>query len=162
MAGRKGRSGGQNRLTDAERLLKGVWNVTRHGPRPSTGVAAAPLQQLTAEPPPVELAQDAIALAEWSRVVPLLPALTELERGPLVALCQQWSRYVDAQQRLRADGLIVPTPKGPIVSPYLRVGDRALGHCLKLWPEFGLTPTTRPRIETPTVKPPTSKWAGLV
>ena len=36
MAGRPGRSGGKNRMTAQEHLLRGTFNATRHGPRPST------------------------------------------------------------------------------------------------------------------------------
>jgi len=40
MAGRPGRSGGHNKLSPQEHLLRGTWNVTRHGPKPS-GLALA-------------------------------------------------------------------------------------------------------------------------
>jgi hypothetical protein len=43
MAGRKHRSGGHNRLSPEQHLLRNTWNVTRHGPRPSSlALAAAP------------------------------------------------------------------------------------------------------------------------
>ena len=54
MAGKRGRSGGHNRLSPEQHVLRGTWNVTRHGPRPS-----------------------ALALATASRVDPLPSTLTD-------------------------------------------------------------------------------------
>jgi hypothetical protein len=41
MAGRPGRSGGHNKLSVEEHLLRGTYNVTRHGPRPAALTVAA-------------------------------------------------------------------------------------------------------------------------
>jgi P27 family predicted phage terminase small subunit len=118
------------------------------------------------EPPP-ELQGDAPATAEWLRVVPMMRRIgliSETERGALIALCQQWSRYVAAQIKVRSEGMVIEGDKGPIVSPYIAVADKALTHCLKLWVELGLTPSGRSRmtslIDTEPAKP--SKWAGVL
>jgi hypothetical protein len=52
MAGRKGRSGGHNKISPADHLLRGTWNVTRHGPRPAS-VAAAAIPRVEPMPPDV-------------------------------------------------------------------------------------------------------------
>lgn len=51
MSGRKGRSGGHNKLSFAEHVLKGTVNTTRHVPKPGPMGARA----LAAPPVPVEL-----------------------------------------------------------------------------------------------------------
>jgi P27 family predicted phage terminase small subunit len=90
----------------------------------------------TFDVPPVELQGDALASAEWARVAPMLRLcglVSEAERSALTALCQQWSRYLEAQVKVRELGMIVKKPSGiPVVNPYMAVADKALTHCLKL------------------------------
>jgi len=98
---------------------------------------------------PAELDGDLIAIAYWARHVPILRRvglISELERGVLIALCQQWSRY----QANRND-------------PASTAADKALTHCLKLWLELGFTPSGRTKMSA-LVKPeaPAAKWAGLL
>jgi P27 family predicted phage terminase small subunit len=71
--------------------------------------------------------------------------VTEADRSALVALCLEWGRYLEAT--IRSGGLVVTTRKGqPMISPWYRVATRALAACLKLWPELGLTPSSRSRV----------------
>lgn len=87
------------------------------------------------------------------------------ERAALTALCQQWSRYTEAHDKVKQLGMVVKKGKAeiPIVNPYLAVADKALAHCLKLWVELGLTPSGRARMSAlPAVEAPTSKWAGVL
>lgn len=117
--------------------------------------------------PPVEIVDDEIAAAEWSRVVPLLRKLgvvTEAERSALIALCQQWARYITAHQQIQTDGMIVETENGPRVSPLITIADKALAHCQRLWVELGLTPSGRTRLKVaqPTDDPAKDKWDGLL
>jgi phage terminase, small subunit, putative, P27 family len=119
------------------------------------------------EPPP-ELREDSRAITEWARVVPILRTcgiISHVERGALIALCQQWSRYLEAQHRIHTLGMVVKLHTGvPAVNPYLKVSDRALTHCRHLWTELGLTPSGRSRMSTlPQMEAPQkSKWAGLL
>jgi hypothetical protein len=53
MGGKRGRSGGHNRLTVAEHVLRGTFNATRHGGRPARAAAAV----LPAEPLPPALVE---------------------------------------------------------------------------------------------------------
>lgn len=118
--------------------------------------------------PPRELDGDETARAEWARVAPLLRAcglVTETERTALVALCQQWSRYLDAQAQVRRLGMIVQSKEGsPITNPYLDVADKALGHCHRLWTVLGLTPSGRARVGAAMLGPAraASKWGDIV
>jgi P27 family predicted phage terminase small subunit len=149
----------------AVRLLRG--NPGKRRPRADEPQPPAPEGSFDAPPP--ELAGDAAACAEWERLAPMLRTagmITIAERGALIALTQQWSRYQDAQQKILALGMVVKTPSGaPIVNPYLRVADAALQHCQRLWVELGLTPSTRsklsalPQVEREETR---SRWAGLI
>ena len=116
--------------------------------------------------PPDELKADPVATNEWRRVAPLLRrigVISEAERSALTALCQQWSRYLDAHQRVRKGGMVIDGDKGPVVSPYLSVADKALDHCKKLWIELGLTPSGRSRISALVeTEPKVSKWVGIL
>jgi P27 family predicted phage terminase small subunit len=147
------------------RLLRG--NPGKRKPRADE--PHPPPVEASFDAPPPELDGDDAARAEWSRLAPMLRVsgmITVAERGALIALAQQWSRYQDAQKKILALGMVVKTPSGaPIVNPYLRVADAALQHCQRLWVELGLTPSTRARqsalalAETPEGR---SKWAGLI
>jgi P27 family predicted phage terminase small subunit len=118
--------------------------------------------------PPLELDGDALAIAEWSRIVPLLRVcglISNAERSALIALCQQWSRYLEAQQKVRTLGMIVKKPSGnPVTNPYLMVCDHALQQCRAMWAELGLTPSGRSKMSAlPLAEPQeASKWAGLL
>jgi len=146
------------------RLLRGnpgKRRVNPHEPTPPPVSAAF-------DTPPPELAGDALAEAEWRRVAPMLRACklaTEAERTGLIALCQQWSRYLEAQDNIRTLGMLIKTPKGiPIANPYLAIADKALAHCHRLWVELGLTPAGRARITAlPDHSPQDGgKWDGLL
>src|SRR5262245_39391777 len=60
MSGRKGRSGGWNRLSEAEHRLRGTYVACRHGEKPSplayTVAATAKVLPVAAEPPASRMA----------------------------------------------------------------------------------------------------------
>jgi len=103
------------------------------------------------EPPP-ELLADAVAAAEWVRLAPMLRTartVTDGDRGALLALCQQWSRYLDANKRVDLAGMVIKARSGyPMPNPYIAIANRCLNHCVKLWAELGLTPSSRARVQT--------------
>lgn len=127
-----------------------------------------PVADQSFDTPPAELGADVAAVAEWRRVAPMLRAaglISESERSALMALCQQWSRYLAAHAQVIALGMVIEGPRGaPMPNPYLVVTDRALAHCHKLWNELGLTPSGRARAtKLPTADDPKpSKWDGLL
>jgi P27 family predicted phage terminase small subunit len=117
--------------------------------------------------PPVELGGDPAASAEWTRLAPMLRTsriVSEADRGALVALCQQWSAYLESHGKVRTLGMVVKGANGqPLVNPYFAVADKALKHCQKLWTELGLTPSCRSRIAAlPQAETKVSKWAGML
>jgi phage terminase, small subunit, putative, P27 family len=118
--------------------------------------------------PPPELEGDKAAEAEWRRVAPMLRAcklVTEAERTVLLALCQEWSRYLEAHGKVRTLGMLVKTGDGiPRINPYLKICDRALVLCHRLWVELGLTPGGRAKIAAlpgDTARE-INKWDGLL
>lgn len=102
---------------------------------------------------PREIAAVPVAVAEWQRLAPVLREgghVTDADRAALIALCLEWARYLQASDRVAASGLIVQTPNGyPIANPYLGVATKALAACARLWPELGLTPSSRSRVKAP-------------
>jgi P27 family predicted phage terminase small subunit len=105
----------------------------------------------TFDEPPSELTGNEIASAEWRRLAPMLRVIrqvTEADRSALLALCIEWARYLDAMKRVADTGMVVQAPSGyPIPNPYLSIATKALSGCQKLWPELGLTPSSRSRVQ---------------
>jgi P27 family predicted phage terminase small subunit len=101
---------------------------------------------------PDELTDLPHAKAEWTRLVPLLRtarAITEADRAALIALCIEWHRYVEAMAHVKTHGMVIRMANGmPMANPYLQVATKALSGCQRLWPELGLTPSSRSRIQT--------------
>lgn len=101
---------------------------------------------------PAELEDRPLALAEWRRLAPMLRAarqVSEADRSALLAVCLEWARYLEATKKTAELGLVVRTPAGyPITNPYISIASRALAACSKLWPELGLTPSSRARVQT--------------
>jgi P27 family predicted phage terminase small subunit len=145
------------------KILRGVTRTDRLNPK-EPQIEPAPE---SFDVPPPEMTRDKVAIAEWGRVVPILRRVglvSELERGALIALCQQWSRYVAAQVDIRKKGPVLDGEHGPMLNPSITIADKSLTHCLKLWQELGLTPSGRSKmIALVKPEPPVvSKWAGLV
>jgi P27 family predicted phage terminase small subunit len=96
------------------------------------------------------LTGDEFARGEWARLAPMLRRarqVTEADRAALVALCLEWSRYIDATRRVQRLGPVIKAPSGyPMLNPYLSVANKALQGCNRLWPELGLTPSSRTRV----------------
>jgi P27 family predicted phage terminase small subunit len=126
------------------------------GRRPINLAEPLPPEVTTAfDEPPIELAADpaqpeglAVARAEWRRLAPMLRRcrqITEADRTALLALCLEWDRYLEA--RAKAYPRVVKTQSGYFMpNPWLAIQTKALALCLKLWPELGLTPSSRTRV----------------
>jgi P27 family predicted phage terminase small subunit len=112
---------------------------------------------------PAELAANTRAAEEWTRLVPMLQKarqITEADRSALVALCTEWARYLDATARVMTSGMIVKSPSGyPMTNPYLPIARQALAACNRLWPELGLTPSSRSRVKAAPAEPSSDPFA---
>ena len=102
----------------------------------------------TFDTPPPDLDALPDAQREWRRLAPLLRRcrqITEADRAALLALCIEWAAYLEA--RAHAYPRVVRAPSGyAMPNPWLGIRNRALAACLKLWPELGLTPSSRSRV----------------
>lgn len=130
----------------AQKLLEG-----NPGKRPvNTAEPQPPPLDASFDTPPAELASRPDARAEWLRLAPMLRRcrqITEADRSALLALCLEWARYLEATRQVALLGLVVKAPSGyPITNPYLPIATKALSACNKLWPELGLTPSSRSRV----------------
>lgn len=137
---------GRKPKSTAQKVLEG--NPGRRPLNEDEPIVEAPGHDF--QEPPTEIAKDAVAASEWRRLIPLLMRarqITKAERGSLIALCREWSRYIEAGEKVATHGMVVKTPNGyPIVNPYLSIGNKSLVHCTKLWAELGLTPSSRSRV----------------
>jgi P27 family predicted phage terminase small subunit len=90
-------------------------------------------------------------VTEWRRIAPLLAEtglLTAIDRAALAGYCQAYGRWVEAERALETHGTLVRSASGfPVVSPYLRIADRAMRQMHSLLVEFGMTPSARSRIK---------------
>lgn len=131
-----------------------------------------PLNDNEPEPPPIDAwdppdeLDDPKARTEWARLVPMLRQcrqITVADRGALIALCIEWARYLDAMRHVRKRGLVVKAATSGFLmpNPYLSVGTKALANCQRLWPELGLTPSSRSRVKMdgPAVDPDETAFA---
>lgn len=117
-----------------------------------------------------ETVPDVIAVAEWTRVAPMLRLcgmISSQERGTLISLCLKWSEFLRAHHEVQDRGMVVKTETGiPIVNPYLKISNEALTQCRKLWVELGLTPSSRSRLSALPIGPQDaekkSTWHGLL
>jgi P27 family predicted phage terminase small subunit len=104
-----------------------------------------PLDDPSFDLAPPLFAEMPAAAAEWTRLAPILRRrrqVTEADRGALMALCVEWDRYIEAREH--ATPRIIKAPDGKAVpNPWLSIQTTALGECLKLWAELGLTPSSR-------------------
>jgi len=100
------------------------------------------------------------AKIEWDRITPELESyglVSQLDRGLLSMLCQEWARYVWAEEKIatlnKADpqgeaGLIATAPTSGYRMPsvYAQISRRALETYEKLCAHFGLSPSGRTRV----------------
>jgi P27 family predicted phage terminase small subunit len=100
------------------------------------------------------------AKEEWDRITPELEyygLVSQLDRGLLAMLCQEWARYVWAEEKIatlnKADpqgeaGLIATAPTSGYRMPsvHAQISRRALETYEKLCAHFGLSPSGRTRV----------------
>jgi P27 family predicted phage terminase small subunit len=115
--------------------------------------ATEPKPSATAPPMPQWL--DAEARAAWKQLVPILErmrVLTEADGLALAMLCNAWSRYRTASDRLDRYGDVYPVkgPDGELKmlrrSPYAALQMEHANTVRRLLAEFGLTPAARGRV----------------
>ena len=145
MAGKAGRSGRKPQATALLELRGSVEAAKR---------ASEPRPVVKLPPPPAHLSK--AARAEWRRTGKQLAGLrvmTESDAAALAAYCQVYARWVDAEEHLAKEGVLVNEvdQKGRPYwhqSPYLAIANKAIEQMTKLLVEFGMTPASRTRVRT--------------
>lgn len=95
---------------------------------------------------------DADAKVEWKRIVPLLMdlgCLALMDRAALAAYCACYSRWANAEEKLAETQSIVAGEMGePVKNPWLAVRNNELAQMKGFLVEFGMTPSSRTRVQT--------------
>ena len=88
---------------------------------------------------------------EWRRIVPLLMSLglyTDLDYAALAMYCQAYGRWVQAERALAKQELILTGAEGGMYqNPMLHVANKAWDQMRKILAEFGLSPSSRSRLQ---------------
>jgi P27 family predicted phage terminase small subunit len=104
-------------------------------------------------PPVMPAHLKGLAKEEWERVVPILERLgilTEVDGAALAGYCQSFARWVQCEKRLTSKGLTFTTPSGYVQQrPEVSMAQKYLQLVKSFCTEFGLTPSSRSRIELP-------------
>ena len=113
--------------------------LNRREPKPPTSLPPCP-RHLTGE-----------ARREWRRMggeLARMGVVTVVDRAALAAYCMAWARWVEAEGQVAKLGTIVKTANGNLIqNPYLAVANRALEQMTRLAAEFGMTPSSRSRVQ---------------
>ena len=95
---------------------------------------------------------------EWRRVVGLLIDLglyTELDYAALAMYCQAYGRWVQMERKLADEDLVlIGAEGGQYQNPKLHVANKAWEQMRKILAEFGLTPSSRSRLQLQPGKEP--------
>ena len=109
-------------------------------PKPAAGKTAPPVPSFLGDE----------AKKEWRRVAKELHGLgllTSIDRTALAAYCETYVTWIDALAQCRELGMIVKTSNGNLIqNPYLSVASQAEKRMRGWLSEFGMTPSSRTRI----------------
>ena len=87
------------------------------------------------------------AKAEWSRIVPelsRLKLLTAIDGAALIAYCQSWARYVEAEQYLSINDTVFVSGNDYMQQvPQVSIAQKYLNICKAFMIQFGMTPSSR-------------------
>jgi len=93
---------------------------------------------------------DGAARKEWRRLAkPLYDCgiLTVADRAAFAAYCQAYSRWVEAETKLKTTPMLIKTATGYIQhSPWLSISNKQLELMGRYMSELGLTPSARTRL----------------
>lgn len=96
------------------------------------------------------------AKAEWNRItneLHIMGLLARADRAALVSYCVAWADFVKAMHHIEEDGEVIQSSKGGYYqNPWVSIKNSAMDRMLKISAEFGMTPSSRTRlqVDTPT------------
>lgn len=98
--------------------------------------------------PPVRLSEK--AMEHWDKTVETLTAanmITNVDAQALAAYCVNFTTWHDAIVEVDKEGAVITGASGiPQRSPHLIVAEKALVSMMKFLTEFGMTPSSRTRV----------------
>ncbi len=90
------------------------------------------------------------AREEWNRLAKELEnlgLLSGLDQTALAAYCENFKRWRCAETHIEEGGLVVKAPSGyPVQNPWVAISNTAQGLMLKFLAEFGMTPSSRSKV----------------
>ncbi len=92
------------------------------------------------------------ARREWFRVLRdygLTGAITRADRAALAAYCLLYARSIQVEALLEGCPLAIKTANGYIQNPLVRIADRTYAEMRAYAVEFGMTPSSRSRVQVP-------------
>lgn len=93
---------------------------------------------------------DAVARKEWRRLARTLfeaGILTVADRAAFAAYCQAYSRWAEAERKLREGPKLIKTPSGYVQqSPWIGIANKQVELMGRFMAELGITPTSRARL----------------
>jgi P27 family predicted phage terminase small subunit len=98
---------------------------------------------------PPELTGNAVAIAEWTRIVePLAHGhCTVVDRTVLLAYCEKFAQWRKLEGQAATEDAVVRAPSGyPVPNPIIGLANKTYALMLKTASELGITPTSRTRI----------------
>lgn len=106
----------------------------------------------------------------WDKLSPQLEhigLLTSIDGEAFAAACQCWKTFVDCQRYLEEHGLTYKYTnkagaENEIDRPQVKIGQKALDQFRVFCSEFGLTPSSRTRIEVKTTESSKDAMEGLL
>ena len=106
-----------------------------------------------------------LARKEWNimtKRLHRLGLLTEIDYPALAMYCQNYGRWVEAEEKIKVTGYVIKTKNGNIInSPMVSIANRSMELAHKFLTEFGMTPSSRTKVTVAGVGKK-SKFAGLI
>jgi len=91
--------------------------------------------------------EEALIFTDTAAKLARMRVMTEYDVDALAMYSVNFVRWKEATARLRDMGLMVRSPNDfPMQNPYLSVANGAQKECLRILVEFGLTPSSRTRV----------------
>ena len=98
--------------------------------------------------PPDDLPKKGISI--WNDTATKLAkmrVMTEADTSALEMFVYSWLRWKDATKKVEDTSILIVSPNNyPIQNPALAIANKAQEQCLKILTEFGLTPSSRTRV----------------
>ncbi len=123
------------------------------GRRPETGIKLVDMAiGIAPGSPDCPSHLNATAAEHWHYIITEMGASGVIERvdlGAFAAACVAYSRALEADRDVNANGILIPTEKGVRKNPAVSVSLESWAAYLRFAVEFGLTPSSRAKVRKP-------------